>query len=101
MKKHWKLRLHLRVVVANMISTQTEDTNSTKDKCVGSSVKYKDKKTQYKAEHFVPTSHDLHDTEVLKAKICKKKTRDKSINTDFSFRPNEIISFTVYDSYDG
>ena len=27
-------------------------------------------------------------------------TRDKSINTDFSFRPNEIISFTVYDSYD-
>ena len=27
-------------------------------------------------------------------------TRDKSINTHFSFRPNEIISFIVYDSYD-
>ena len=27
-------------------------------------------------------------------------TRDKSTNTDFSFRPNEITSFTVYDSYD-
>ena len=36
----------------------------------------------------------------FKAKICKKKTRNKSINADFSFRPNEIVSFTVYDSYD-
>ena len=27
-------------------------------------------------------------------------THDKSINIDFSFRPNEIISFTVYDSND-
>ena len=50
--------------VNTAISTQTEDMNSTKDKCVGSSVKYKNKTTQYKAEHFVLTSHDLHDTEV-------------------------------------
>ena len=39
------------------ISTQTEDKNTTKDKCVGSAVKYKNKKTPYKAEHFVQTNH--------------------------------------------
>ena len=55
--------------VNTAISTQTEDMTTTKDKCVGISVKYKNKKTQYKAEHFVRTSHDLLDTEVLKIKI--------------------------------
>ena len=59
--------------VNTTISTQTEDMNTTKDKCVGSTVKYKNKKTQYKVEHFVQTNHDLHDTKVLKVKICKKR----------------------------
>ena len=86
--------------VNTTISTQTEDMNITKDKCVGSTVKDTNIKTQYKTEHFVQTNHDLHDTKVLEVKIWKKKTRDKSVNTDFSFRPNEIISFTEYDSYD-
>ena len=58
--------------VNTTISTQTEDMNTTKDKCVGSTVKYKNKKTQYKAEHFVHTNDDLRDTKVLKVKICKK-----------------------------
>ena len=38
--------------VNTRISTQTEDINTTKDKCVGSTLKYKKKKTQYKAEHY-------------------------------------------------
>ena len=50
------------------ISTQTEDMNTTKDKYVGSTVKYKNKKAQYKAEHFGQTNHDLHDRKVLKVK---------------------------------
>ena len=55
------------------ISTQGKEMNTTKDKCVGSPAKYKNKKTQYKAEHLVQTNHDLHDTKVLKVKICKKR----------------------------
>ena len=42
---------------------------------------------------MVKSNHDLRNT-----KVVKKKTRDKSINTDFFFRPNEINSFTAYHS---
>ena len=51
--------------VNTSISIQTEDMNTSNDKCIGSTVTYKDKKTQCKA--------DLWNTKVVKVKICKKR----------------------------
>ena len=62
--------------VNTTISTQTEDMNITKDKCIGSTVKYKNKKTQYKAEHFVQANHTKPMIQRFSKLIyVKKKTR--------------------------
>lgn len=63
--------------VNTKISTQTEDIKTTKDKCVASTLKYKNKKkrnTRLSTSNPTngPTNHDLLDAKVIKVKICKK-----------------------------
>ena len=76
--------------VNTKISTQTEDIKTTKDKCVASTLKYKNKKNAIQgwAHPIQPMVQPITTCSMQRLSKWKyvKSKRDKSIGTNFSFR---------------